>query len=162
MVRVLHDGACWLLSAVLLLTNGLPVAIQHAHDVGDQPYHHSHHTGHVPTSTLCDPDAAVASVTEHVHMLWFGWELTIVPPKGSRPVPCPSLTAGGILTQVVAKGGGHADGELTQFAQIVIPGFQQPTGCSPVATGLSIECRPLAALPLCDTARHLRSGVQLI
>src|SRR5215469_13580861 len=90
MVRVLHNGVCWLLSAVLLLTNGWPVAIRHAHDVGDNPYHHSHRTVglilHTPPS-VGDADGQVSGVTEHVHMLWFGWEVTVLPPKGPRPAP---------------------------------------------------------------------------
>lgn len=165
MVRLLHDGVCWLLSAVLLLTNGWPVAIQHAHDVGNNPYHHSHHidrsAGVAVTPTVSEADGAVAGVTEHVHMLWLGWEVTILPPKGSRPGSCPAAAAVGMLAQLVEKDSTGSGIVAAPVATIIV---------TPVAdlvlradTGRSGDAvSRVASLPLCDTARHLRSGVQLI
>jgi hypothetical protein len=166
MVRFVHDFVCWLLSAVLLLTNGWPVAIQHAHDVGDNPYHHSHRPGasHVDLhefASVGEAGEAVSSVTEHVHMLWFGWEVTIVPPKGCRPSPCPSAAAVGILSQLAEKDLGGCDAGVAQATNspALAIGSTAPHGAS--QRSVNVRYR-VAALPLCDTARHLRSGVQLI
>lgn len=166
MVRLLHDGVCWLLSAVLLLTNGWPVAIQHAHDVGDDVYHHTHQTDHLVSgagsfASIGEIGGAVSGVTEHVHMLWFGWEVTVVPPKGSKPSPLPSSAAVGMLAQVGQK-------DAAGMCQVATPGLAvapafavEPCQRGDVSRP-SYSMRRVAALPLCDSARHLRSGVQLI
>ncbi len=90
MVRLLNEGVCWLLSAVLLLNNGWPVAIRHAHDVGGNPYHHSHRLDRaIPgsaTPVVSNAKEVVEGVTDHVHMLWLGWEVVVLPPKGCRPI----------------------------------------------------------------------------
>ncbi|OYV87725.1 MAG: hypothetical protein B7Z73_09700 [Planctomycetia bacterium 21-64-5] len=167
MVRFLHESICWLLSAVLLLTNGWPVAIQHAHDLGENPYHHSHRgelvadaVGRMPS--MGHADAAVSGVTEHVHMLWLGWEVTILPLKGARSDSSPSPVAAGMIAKVVEKCSTETD---------VVGVFvaNTPLVCS-ISLPLQLDAASIragalprvAALPLCDTARHLRSGVQLI
>jgi hypothetical protein len=164
MLQILHNAVCWLLSAVLLLTNGLPLAVQHAHDVGDDAYHHSHQPGRYcqtcATPSVCDGDSTVAAVTEHVHLLWLGWELTILPPKGGRPVSAPSLGGSGLLAKLDARSDALCDclsltGDLSS-----LPALQRAD--SPGIVRHAMQPRALAALPLCDTARHLRSGVQLI
>ncbi|HVA51636.1 MAG TPA: hypothetical protein VNH11_35170 [Pirellulales bacterium] len=167
MVRFLRDGICWLLSAVLLLTNGWPVAIQHAHDLGENPYHHSHRGEVVAdavdrTPSIGDPSAAVSGVTEHVHMLWLGWEVTILPTKGCRPDSSPSAVAAGMLAEVVEKCSTETD-VVGVFAANT-PFVSSVTLPPPLdAASIHADALPrVAALPLCDTARHLRSGVQLI
>jgi hypothetical protein len=165
MVRLLHDFVCWLLSAVLLLTNGWPVAVQHAHDVGDNPYHHSHRhaSGHVDlyhVASVGEAGDAVSGVTEHVHMLWFGWEVTILPPKGGRPGSSPVVV--GSPLQLAEKNQAEND-------SVPVPATNSLAVVAVASAGLlSASQRPaasvhrIAALPLCDSARHLRSGVQLI
>ena len=171
MIRLLHDVVCWLLSVVLLLTNGWPVAIQHAHDVGDNPYHHSHRPYHhshrtdrsasiAVMPTVSGAAGAIAGATEHVHMLWLGWELTILPPKGCRPNPCPSAGGSGMLAELAAKGA--ANGEtMSSAAPVAAPLVLEPIELPHAATRSTDSGLTIAALPLCDTARHLRSGVQL-
>ncbi|HWB11236.1 MAG TPA: hypothetical protein VG826_18550 [Pirellulales bacterium] len=163
MIRVLHNGVCWFLSAVLLLTNGWPVAIHHAHDVGENPYHHSHRAGaldvarHAPPS-IGDPDGEVSGVTEHVHMLWLGWEVTVVPPKGSKTSP-PAVA---VLSQQADRGPAECDAALawseTSLALVAV----DPVNHDCRSPALADSRHRVAALPLCETARHLRSGVQLI
>ena len=166
MDRFLHNSVCWLLSAVLLLTNGWPVAIQHAHNVGSDPYHHSHGALHHGVdvhhfASIGEAGDAVSGVTEHIHMLWLGWELTIVPPKGCRPGSCPSAAAVGILSPVAEK---HLDNSWQGEAQAVDSPAIMIVESSPTLAQLR-RCvdshSRVSALPLCDTARHLRSGVQL-
>jgi hypothetical protein len=162
-IHLLHDSFCWLLSAVLLLTNGWPVAIQHAHDVGGNPYHHSHREIDFSLRQSSVGEAgAMSGITEHVHLLWLGWEVTLLPMKGCRPSPCPSAAAVGILAQLVEKDSTTL-AELEPVAPAVADTYA-PAIVLPLHVAVHIDesvCR-VAALPLCATARHLRSGVQLI
>jgi hypothetical protein len=164
MFRFFHDGVCWLLSTVLLLTNGWPLVIQHAHDVGQDPYHHSHRFDRLSRDfeavVVSDPDGAVAAVTEHVHLLWLGWEVTILPPKGGQPAPTPSDAAVASLAQVDSKTGAENGAMAQYFAELAVAFNGDSLAGSEVAHQ-SGPRRSLAALPLCDAARHLRSGVQL-
>lgn len=167
MFRLLHNLVCWLLSAVMLLTNGLPVAVQHAHDVGDNPYHHSHQLPigpdvirHMPA--IGEADTSVIAVTEHVHMLWLGWEVTILPPKGGRPSPSPSTAAVGMLAKLVETENGDDDGLRTAIEATPYIASISPSITVDAKTVFADSSVRVAALPLCETARHLRSGVQLI
>jgi hypothetical protein len=166
MARLLHHCVSWLLSAVLLLTNGWPVAIRHAHDVGGNLYHHSHRTD-VRASAIETAEyvgqvgGAVSGVTEHVHMLWLGWELTIVSPKGGGTNPCPSAAAVGILANLVERASAELDAAAMPLISMPVVAFDSP----PTHLNATVRANSaghVAALPLCDSARHLRSGVQLI
>ena len=162
-VRFLHDGVCWLLSAVLLLTNGWPVAVQHAHDVGGNPYHHSHRENDLSSRQSSVGEAgAMSGITEHIHLLWLGWEVTLLPTKGCQPSPCPSAAAVGILAQLVEKDSvvlGEPEPATPAVADTYAPAIVLPLH---VAVDIDESICRVAALPLCATARHLRSGVQLI
>jgi hypothetical protein len=165
MVRLLHEGVCWLLSAVLLLNNGWPIAIRHAHDVGDNPYYHSHRldrAASAPTAaTLSDATGTVAGVTDHVHLLWLGWELVVLSPKGCRPSSCPSATAAGMLPQHAEKISSDRHALTAPNMQILAAIAHEPVSFADVLRRTSDSVLHIAALPLCETARHLRSGVQL-
>jgi hypothetical protein len=153
MVRVFHNGLCWFLSAVLLLTNGWPVAVHHVHDVDGNPYHHSHRT-----AVSDQADNEVSGVTEHVHMLWLGWEVTIVPPKGSKPTP----PAAAVLSQQADRNPAECDAAVVWLATSPVVVGAYPVNTPDLAPQRADSGYHVAALPLCDTARHLRSGVQLI
>lgn len=164
MFRFLNNSACWLLSAVLLLTNGLPLAVQHAHEVGDDLVRHSHRFDRLflaeAPPAVSAAESTVAAVTDHVHLLWFGWELTFPPAKGDRSVPAPSISGGGLLAKVDTRDGA-AHEVVCPILSLVSPRWFDAAELSN-HTNHSMQPRSLAALPLCETARHLRSGVQLI
>jgi hypothetical protein len=160
MVQVFHNGVCWFLSAVLLLTNGWPVAIQHAHDVGGNPYAHSHRAApfdFTASPSIGEADGEVSGVTEHVHMLWLGWEVTVVPPKGARPSP----PAAAVLAQQAGRGPVECDASVAWSAVSTVAVVAEPVAPPDGLPALRDSGHRVAALPLCDTARHLRSGVQL-
>jgi hypothetical protein len=164
MLPFLNNAACWFLSAVLLLSNGLPLAVHHAHEVGDDLEHHSHQLdrfGRMPaTLATYDAERSVAAVTDHVHLLWFGWELTFLPPKGDRPVSAPSISSGGLLAKVDARDGAVRD--IVCPLPAIVSRRMLDVDESNGLTSQTMQPGHLASLPLCDTARHLRSGVQLI
>ena len=165
MLRLFHNSICWLLSAVMLLTNGWPVAVQHAHDVGDDPYHHSHQLPAAPdnmvyAASMSEAAAGVFAVTEHVHLLWLGLEVTILPPKGGQPSPSPSAVAVGILAKLAdTTAGDDRSSTVAEKAPLIALAPIVASLPSTVFTDSSVR---VASLPLCDTARQLRSGVQLI
>ena len=171
MFRLLHHGLCSTLSAALLLTNGLPMAVQHAHPVGANLSHHTHDLGHAPGAkvdsfarhdAVAVSPASVTEVTEHIHLLWLGMEFTFPAPKGHQPNTSVTVSAGGMLARLADQGACDVSSKPvpTLLADLPVIGDL----CDGVAPPVVEVVRPreLASLPLCETARHARSGVQLI
>lgn len=171
MFRLLHHGLCVTLSAALLLTNGLPMAVQHAHPVGANLSHHTHELGYAPASNvdlfarqdaLAVAPASITEITEHIHLLWLGMEFTLPAPKGHQPDTSVTASAGGMLARLADQGACDSGSKPvpTSLADLPVIG-----GLKNVVTPPRVEVvrrRELASLPLCDAARHARSGVQLI
>lgn len=170
MFRLLHHSLCVTLSAALLLTNGLPMAVQHAHPVGANLSHHSHEApvvgldaaaGHRGRIAALSP-ASLTEVTEHIHLLWLGMEFTLPAPKGHKSDTRVSDTGAGMLARLTDQGASEASpapsplllADLALIGKACCDGFPQMA-----RVGAS---RDVASLPLCDSARHARSGVQLI
>lgn len=170
MFRFLHHGLCVTLSAALLLTNGLPMAVQHAHPVGTNLSHHTH-DAQVAWNDAAAMDqervtslspASLTEVTEHIHLLWLGMEFTLPAPKGHKPDTRVSGSGTGMLARLTDQGTAEASPTpLPLFhSDAVLIGEALPYGFAPLAqVGAA---RDIASLPLCDAARHARSGVQLI
>jgi hypothetical protein len=134
-----------LLISAMLLVAGVPVW-KHSHEGGDRPHHHSRHEHH---------HHGLGQSQAHVHLAFFGVEFTM--PVGSDDeddAPTP-----GQMTFLVAAPMAPGVDYDSQF--LLLP---QPT----LELGNSSPCEPafrsktVVAAPLCDTARHERSGVQLI
>jgi hypothetical protein len=150
-----------------MANNGLPCVLQHAHPVGQNLQHNipisatAHRTS---PEASCECSASLIAVTRHVHLVWFGFEFTLFSPDEPGSDQGDSALLGKALVRL-------AENQLHEFAHesgwavdvksdspIVAPTalFERPIRPAP---------RPIlhvAALPLCDTARHERSGVQLI
>ncbi len=174
MFRVLHHSLCVILSAALLLTNGLPMAVQHAHPVGTNLSHHTHEAGLLWAAPASDDaglvrseytsalsPASLTEVTEHIHLLWLGMEFTLPAPKGHKPDSSVSASGAGMLARLTDQGASEAGSTPSPvfLADCSLTGELFDGGTLPTADlGLP---RDVASLPLCDTARHARSGVQL-
>lgn len=171
MYRLLHHGLCVSLSAALLLTNGLPMAVQHAHPVGANLSHHTHDVGYAPAGdafssvrrdALAVAPVSITEITEHIHLLWLGMEFTLPAPKGHQPNTSVTASARGLLARLADQGACDAGSKLVPTLLADLPMIGD------VYDGDSLEVadvsrpRDLASLPLCDIARHARSGVQLI
>ena len=170
---LVHHGIAWLLSAALLLTNGLPISVEHAHHISGDLQHHRH-DGQMgrsqPPGPYVDWHSALASVddvTDHLHLLWLGWEFTVPAPQDQAP-GTHAATSVELLARLETLGEADAtaaDGwaefdasadDATLFADV----FYRDAAADAFIQAVS-QARPLAALPLCDTALHARSGVQL-
>jgi hypothetical protein len=200
----LHSGVCCLLSALLTANNGLPLVLEHAHPVG-RNLQHDFQLGPAVLLSAVRPSAArlsavrpastpptgggrssqppsgecsaaVLAVTPHIHLVWFGFEFTMLPPDSPGPEQDDSPSACGSLARMadnrpldnvrlIDDGRRVDDGRLfgdessavvspRQDAQAATDGLVNPSARR--------TARDVAALPLCDTARHERSGVQLI
>lgn len=171
MFRLLHHGLCVSLSAALLLTNGLPMAVQHAHPVGANLSHHTHDLNLAPAANdesfarqdaLAVAPASITEITEHIHLLWLGMEFTLPAPKGHQPNTSVTVSAGGMLARLADQGACDAGSKLvpTLLADLPVIG-EAYDGVSPPIVDAD-RPRDLSSLPLCDAARHARSGVQVI
>lgn len=168
------------MSAVLLFTGGMPVVIRHAHAVDRDRDLERHH----PEDYLALAPAArrqaethggpehvagcLLPVAAHVHLFVFGLEFTFeaATPHGSRDddstgsAPESSMLArlieaDRLQAQSPDDGGSLPIAERAAVSARVAPGLAQPSA-------RRFIFRPLVSRPLCDSARHERSGVQRI
>lgn len=163
---LVHHGIAWLLSAALLLTNGLPISVEHAHHISGDLAHHQHGSQPAPSQTL----AAIDDVTDHLHVLWFGWEFA-VPASQDQSPGTHAATSIELLARLETLGdsqagaakdacaGLHASSDVAMHRAAFDP-VCRDSGAHCFVRAAS-QAQPLAALPLCDVARHARSGVQL-
>jgi len=172
----MHGGICWLLSGLLTASNGLPLVLEHAHPVG-QNLQHDFNRGmaELPANGLpggtrssrprgCECSAAVLAVTPHIHLVWFGFEFTLLAPDGAGPEQDQSTSACGSFARMADNrpldNGRLLDRGSSAFTPPAINERAITSGL--VAPPARRAARDVASLPLCDTARHERSGVQLI
>ena len=124
-----------------LLFTGVP-AWQHSHAAGNRPHSHAH-----------DHDGFGESHA-HLHVTLFGVEFTL-------PVESDDDDSDeGQSTFLVAAPTAIDPGQsLLHFAALVQPILNVG---EPLQIESTFRCITASAAPLCDTARHERSGVQLI
>jgi hypothetical protein len=132
----------WLVVGVLL--TGVP-AWQHAHAAGDQP--HSHHGDHAHGH-----DGMGASHS-HLHFWLFGMNFTMPVESGD------SDSQDGESTFLVS-----AATVLEAAQPLGLACFSEPTCAfgTQATTEASFRSITASAAPLCDTARHERSGVLIV
>jgi hypothetical protein len=134
------------LTVVLVLFAGAP-AWRHAHPNGNRPHTHSEHEHH--------DHAGLAECQAHVHVTLFGIELTL-------PVQSEDTDADeqGRVTYLVAACPTIEATQSCHYFDAVdhsLCDVDEPLQLAP-----TFRCKTPAATFLCDTARHERSGVQLI
>lgn len=158
---------------MVLLPSGGVMELRHAHADKNKP----HHQGIVSDSTnhhkaqrrrgphshnLAHNDNRIESRASHVHVSWLVFEFTAPCPADSTPAR-----------------GGEQDGGQTQFVQptgeLALSTGRPTPPAAPLAEQIvhssaailqpassNFSVTPALSAPLSDTARHERSGVQLI
>lgn len=168
--RRLRVGLTLLLSATVFLGSVIPPAIQHAHANGSQSHDHDHqahadHT-HLHLDTHSSHESPSESFqAEHCHLTFLGWDLHL-PSSNSPELPSPGSKCLGDQSETLIR---LID---TNIVLVLTPTFEwleidfsldSPLRAAKTDSVLLQRGRmPLASLPLCDSARGQRSGVQLI
>jgi hypothetical protein len=144
-----------------LLWAGVP-AWQHAHPAGDRPHSHhddwhhdSRHHGHGHHGQEREHHGAGESHA-HVHVTLLGIGFTLPAPDNDSEEESEQGHPTYLVTAPIASVAGASLWHLVWCAQ-PLPELGQ---ISP-STG-TFRPQTVGAAPLCDTARHERSGVQLI
>ena len=178
-----------LLLCAAVLISGSQVGVRHAHAGGDVPHthgsdgdphassqghlRHSHchggdghghcHPHERPHKTEAREDLALLSpITAHIHVRLLGFQLTLpVPPGSETGEDCSQPVLVSLLNSefLQAQSSSSNDGRLRDIYMPVSllrdTGFVRSDRCIRPA-----DNRP-SSPPLCDAARHERSGVQL-
>ena len=148
----------------------MPPAVQHAHAQGGQSHSHHTHKHHHPHShphtQQAEQQANLGAVpTPHLHLTLFGIDFDL-PARDSQNTPNDGLSVPGaqaetlvrlLAPEVVLPSASLVEGLFVSLPSLAsIPTLD--TGVAPSRCGWDIH----ASLPLCDSARGKRSGVQLI
>jgi hypothetical protein len=156
-----------LLLIVALLGSGYGTpALQHAHAGGETAHdhdacheHHDHHSVADHCHVDCGAESITASAVPHLHSIWFGMPVSIPVQNGSNP------SGDSPATSCVDS---HASDSIVVAAVSVPELVPLPAHCTDSARvpelrelSRSTSIGPVASSPLCDSARHERSGVQL-
>jgi len=143
--------------AVVLAVNTLFIGVparQHSHAAGDRPHSHLH-TRHVHTHHGHDhAHNGVESSYAHVHVTLFGVDFTLPADSDEDTDHDARCTFLGPSPSGVVM-----DQSASHSSLVAEPVMDAGRPLSIVPTFRSIAA---AAAPLCDTARHERSGVLLI
>jgi hypothetical protein len=153
------------LATILLLANGTGPALQHAHADGETRHTHDapateireagHKHSHVHPHT-----AELSGFCSHLHFSVLGIAFTSLPPNPDDDSDqWPRL----VLSPL---GGGSVVGDLSGSEcnpLVVVNMDDRLAETRPISHWADrFASMPAVAAPLCDTARHERSGVQLI
>ena len=168
-------AVCWVLSVVMFAGSGTPSGFRHSHSGGNeshehgnagaavafQPSEHSHHDHRHSDST----DRFLLSAADdssHVHTSWLGLDFHW--PASENPTTHEGDD--GLPSSIILIFAGQS--YMPRLAGLPPPGCSVayaalPTDAAIVPDELT-ESSPaqVASPPLCDNARHERSGVQLV
>lgn len=172
-IRGLRIGLTLLLAATVLLGGLMPPAVQHAHAGGDRAHKHHriiadasvdvHGPSHSHRHASGEHSHAADGITAHSHRVLFGFDACL--PLGEhQDVPDGSDVDGQQVTlarlldsQIVSL-----SAPTMKWLFISLPSLKAFSTDSIAVPGLRSSRSELASLPLCDSARGERSGVQLI
>jgi hypothetical protein len=147
------------LTAVFLTVSTLLIGVparQHSHAVGDRPHSHDHaHCGHTEDGQSHQHQHnGVGSSVAHVHVTLFGVDFTLPADSDDDENHDARCTFFGPAPNAI-----ELDQSASDFSAVAEPVFDAG---EPLAMVLTFRSIAASAAPLCDTARHERSGVLLI
>jgi hypothetical protein len=150
-----------LLVAVLLLMAGSSAGMRHAHPGGSGAHHHDSQDVELLASAFpaTGGNAAWFAAPLHMHIYVLGFQFTVPaeesaddePAQHGQQLVVQRIVANSLCDAAMRTlpAGGQASPALLTSA--TVPAEVEPPPC---------RLTPISALPLCDTARHARSGVQ--
>jgi len=160
-----------LLSAVLLLPGSGVSEIRHAHAGGHPPHNHkgidrrvrnSHHHDLISSEVAgCCPE--ITDCVSHIHISWFGFHFTHPSPIDSKGGDSGSREgAGTAFVQSLSEADFVVSSRNVVTALLLFVGDDPGSGHKIIESARGhFSSMPATGAPLCDTARHERSGVQL-
>jgi hypothetical protein len=136
----------------------------HAHHNGHSHHEHTDHAHHDDVGFETDSKDQTASdntlPVNHVHLVWLGFEFTF-PEPAKEPKESQDAETWQFITQIsspmVIGSDAHATPVWGAMHSTVVP---KPLSALPCLDS-RFSVKTCLSNPLCDTARHERSGVQL-
>jgi hypothetical protein len=149
-----------LVAVALLITAAFSTGMQHAHPGGLSP--HNHHDAAPLTPTIAAVEVADEPVwlaaPVHMHIFLLGFEFTL-PAQDQEHEHSTNSGEHMLVVRLIGD-------DLTDSATRVPTGAVLPQATLDIVAALPVATTPAlsavsrqASLPLCDTARHERSGV---
>jgi hypothetical protein len=130
---------------------------------GECSHHHLHDTHEGPANSAAPAGVQqISDSVKHTHLCWFGICFSLPNSHDSDSDTQSERNEPGIVPEVSAATVMAAQSPTLEATYEL---RQECAGGVPVAaevTHATFTCIPAIAAPLCDTARHERSGVQLI
>jgi len=177
--RIPHIYVRLMMAATVLAWSLSPPGVRHTHDGGNEPSHHhecgeahhhatdaSHGSHPAHDKGQNHPLAVVSEVSagevSHLHFQWFGFRLAFpddeLPSKKGEERSNVKLlfiqTGHAFVPQF------HSGGRFDKSPTFLCPDAMA-TGIATAYPAVSCAFLPITPTPLCDRARHERSGVQL-
>jgi hypothetical protein len=149
------------LAVAVLLSGGVPPRVCHAHADGDRPHRHDDKTGR---HTHDDEDCTVTDAVPHVHLSFFGFEMTL--PISDRHDGDDRNQQDREFTLVAIAPAGAAvmalNSHLLRCLSLLPPAL--PTAHCSAADEQNhlVMSSEDCSIPLCDSARRERSGVLVV
>jgi hypothetical protein len=147
-----------LVGVALLFTGGFSTGLQHAHSGGSTPHdHHARGTAAVDVQEPASDTASWMAAPLHMHFFLLGFQFTLPTQEESNSEPTP----GEHMLVVRLMGDDLTDSAIRLPADTGnAPLLAAPASMSLApALPIVVTCNWQHASPLCDLARHERSGV---
>lgn len=166
-IAMFQTGARGFLAAILAVTSLSPMGLQHSHH-GGGVQHAAHvfltdrhqHAGHAHAHHDLEHDSELLpGATAHTHAWLLGFEITLPPGSGSDDEDDSDDV---VLIRIERQSTAPDNGWIDHWPAIFPAGHVLPADTDPDAYVPEHVITPVVSVRLCDTARHERSGVQLI
>jgi hypothetical protein len=150
-----------LMAVALLLMAGSSAGMCHAHPGGAGAHHHDSQDFELIASAFpaTEGNAAWLAAPLHMHIYVLGFQFTVPAEESADDEPTQHshhLVAQRIVASSLCDAALQTLPSGSQTAPALLPEVAVPAEVESPPSRLT----PISALPLCDTARHARSGVQ--
>jgi hypothetical protein len=163
-MRKLNVDRCTrLVGVALLISAGFSAGMRHAHPGGGGWNHHHEHAPEVLAATEAAPTGRLGwfSTPLHMHIFILGFQFTLPADENSSDESTEKNGADPVVMRLAADDLADSSTKVPVTIWNAVP-IAAPLVATNPAPAVDMFCRltPLSALPLCESARHERSGVQ--